>query len=131
MTMRSLAVVSVVLAVGAVSPSAAETKVISGPLPTTASVVAPGAPAAGASAGLAAPPAEFSVDTPASPTPALEAAPGIDAGAGAKSAADAVLDAPPDPGIGAVEAARIADPPQSSWRRMLSALMRFAPAASR
>lgn len=131
MTMRSLAAVTVALAVAAAPPSAAETKVILGAYPSPAPPVdSPAPPAADGSVGSDAPAPAVSVNSPALPPPGAGAL-ATDARPGAKDALNAVADGPPDPGIGAGEAARVAAPPQSVWRRMWSAIIQFAPAGSR
>jgi hypothetical protein len=101
MTARSLAVVSIVLVIGTVSPSAAGTKVISGAFQI---------PASPASAGDLDELEAGSTSNGASALPAnTEAA---------------------EPGIDALEPARMADPPYSGLQGMLNTILQLAPAAS-
>jgi hypothetical protein len=103
MTARSLAVVSILLVIGTVSPSAAGTKVISAfPVPAS-----PDWPA------LA-----YDLD-------------GLEAGSTFNGAAALPANTEPaDPGIDALEPARVADPPSSGLLGVSNTILQLAPAAS-
>ena len=138
MNVARLGVAITTVLVIAASPGLAETKFVLGgvnvdPVDPTDALPAASAPASGNAAALvplrsnaAALAVGLGVDPGADPGPpsadASNGGVGVDGGRRATEA---------EPKSENQEAARIAEPPMSAWRRMLSAIIRLAPAGSR
>ena len=128
--------ITTALVIEAASPGLAETKFVPGgvnvdPVDPTDALPAASAPASGNAAALVPLPSNaaalavgLGVDPGADPGP-----PSADASNGGVGVDGGAAEA--EPKSENQEAARIAEPPTSAWRRMLSAIIRLAPAGSR